>query len=158
MRSAIRRGWVLSGVTLCAVLAGPVAIAQASDNAMRRTLNSYAPKIVKDEDAVKNGLTGYPHGKVKPLVRALNHEVGDLRALKRKLAHESASSARGAKAKRLLINGLGLIANAYGALRRDVQAAHGGPVPKSKVAAAVSTDKKGRAKLLAGLKLLHRAA
>ena len=155
MRRAIRRGWALSAVALCAVLAGPVAIAQASDNTMRKTLNSYAPKIVKDENAVKNGLSGYPQGKVRPLVRALNREVADLRALKRKLAHESASSARGAKAKRLIINGLGLIANAYTAPRRDVQAAHGGPVPKSKVAAAVRTDKKGRIKLLAGLKLLQ---
>ena len=155
MRRAIRRGWVLSGVALCAVLAGPVAIAQASDNTMRRTLTNYAPKIVKDENAVKKGLTGYPQGKVKPLVRALNHEVRDLRALKRKLAGESASTAKGAKAKRLIISGLGLIANAYVALRRDVQAAHGRAVPKSKVSAAVRTDQKGRAKLLAGLKLLN---
>ncbi|MBV9684308.1 MAG: hypothetical protein JO046_21135 [Solirubrobacterales bacterium] len=155
MPSAIGRGWVLSGIALCAVLAGPVAIAQASDNTMRATLNHYAPKIVKDENAVRTGLIGYPQGKVKPLVRALNHEVGDLRALKRKLAQEQASSARGTKAKRLIIKGLGLIANAYGALRRDIQAAHGGAVPRSKVAAAVRTDKKGRAKLLAGLKLLR---
>ena len=154
MPSAVRRCWVLSGIALCAVLAGPVAIAQASDNTIRATLNSYAPKIVKDENAVKSGLIGYPHGKAKTLVRALHHEVGDLRALKRKLAHESPSSARGAKAKRLIVNGLGLIANAYTALRRDIQAVHGGPVPKAKVAAAVRTDKKGRAKLVAGLKLL----
>ena len=97
MPRALRRCWVLSGIALCAVLAGPVAIAQASDNTMRATINSYAPKIVKDENAVKNGLTGYPHGKVKPLLRALNHEVSDLRALKRKLADESPSSARGAE-------------------------------------------------------------
>ena len=154
MPRALRRCWVLSGVALCAVLAGPVAIAQASDNTMRATINSYAPKIVKDENAVKTGLMGYPHGKVKPLVRALNHEVSDLRALKRKLAHESPSSARGTEAKRLIINGLRLIANAYTALRRDIQAVHGGAVPRAKVAAAVRTDKKGRAKLLAGLKLL----
>jgi len=152
--SAVRRCWVLSGVALCAVLAGPVAAAQASDNTIRTTLNNYSPRIVKDENAVKSGLMGYPQGKVKPLVRALNHEVRDLRALKGKLAHESASSPRGAKAKRLIIRGLGLIANAYGALRGDVQAAHGGAVPKSKVAAAVRTDQKGRGKLLAGLKLL----
>jgi len=155
VRSAKRRCWVLSGIAVCAVFAGPVAIAQASDNTMRTTLNNYAPKIAKDENAVKSGLTGYPQGKVKPLVRALKREVSDLRALKRKLARESASSARGIKAKRLIIRGLGLIANAYGALRRDVQAAHGGAVPKSKVAAAVRTDKKGRVKLLAGLKLLR---
>ena len=158
MPSAIRRFWVLSGIALCAVLAGPVAMAQASDNTMRRTLNNYAPKIVKDENAVKTGLVGYPQGKVKPLVHALNHEVGDLRALKGKLARETPSTSRGTKAKRLIISGLGLIANAYGALRRDIKVARGGPVPQAKVAVAVRTDKKGRTKLLAGLNLLRRAA
>ena len=67
---------------------------------------------------------------------------------------ESASSAAGSKGKKDIVKGLTLIANAYGALRHDVQVANGGPVPASKVNAAVSTDKKGRKKLLAGLKLL----
>jgi hypothetical protein len=151
---AIRRCSVLSGVALCAVLVGPVAVAQASDNTLRSTLNTYAPRIQKDENAVKNGLVGYPQGKVRPLVRALNHEVGDLHALRNKLSHESGSSAKGRKAKTDIVKGLSLIANAYGALRKAVQAAHGGPVPTAKVNAAVATDKKGRKKLLAGLHLL----
>jgi hypothetical protein len=151
---AIRRCSVLTGVALCAVLGGGVGIAQASDNTLRATLNTYAPKISKDENAVKNGLIGYPKGKPKPLVRALNHEVGDLHKLRSKLKHEKASSARGKKAKTDIVKGLGLIANAYGALRTAVQAAHGGPVAKSKVNAAIATDKKGRKKLLAGLHLL----
>lgn len=155
MPRVIRRCSLLSGVALCAVLGGPIALAQASDNTLRATLNSFAPKIVRDENAVKNGLIGYPQGRVKPLVHALTHEVSDLHSLKRKLAHDSASSASGAKAKADIVRGLGLIATAYGALRRDVQNAHGGPVPRSQVTAAVNTDKKGRAKLLAGLKLLQ---
>ena len=145
---------VLSGLALCAVLAGPVAAAQATDNTLRTTLNTYAPKIVSDENAVKSGLSGYPQGKVRPLVRALKHEVADLHALKAKLSHESASSAKGRRAKKKIIAGLGLIATAYGALRADVQAAHGGPVSRAKVSAAVQTDKRGRTKLLAGLHLL----
>jgi hypothetical protein len=142
------------GVALCAVLGGPIALAQASDNSLRTTLNNFAPKIVKDENAVHNGLIGYPQGKVKPLVRALSHEVSDLHSLKHKLAVDSASSAQGAKGRTDIIKGLGLIASAYGALLRDVRAAHGGPVPPSKVNAAVKTDKKGRKNLLAGLHLL----
>ena len=157
MVRAIRRYWVLSGVALCVVLAGPVAVAQASNNTLRATLNSYSGKIVKDENAVKNGLIGYPQGKVRPLLRALKHEVADLHALKAKLTNESASSARGRKAKKEIINGLGLIANAYGALRGDVQAAHGGAVSRAKVNAAVRTDQTGRKKLLAGLQLLKHA-
>ena len=145
---------VLSVLALCAVLAGPVAAAEATDNTLRTTLNTYAPKIVSDENAVKSGLSGYPQGKVRPLVRALKHEVADLHALKAKLSHESASSAKGRRAKKKIIAGLGLIATAYGALRADVEAAHGGPVSRAKVSAAVQTDKRGRTKLLAGLHLL----
>ena len=36
-------------MALCAVLGGPVAIAQASDNTLAGTLNTYATKIIKDE-------------------------------------------------------------------------------------------------------------
>jgi hypothetical protein len=151
---AVLRFSLLSGVALCAALGGAIAVAQASDNTIKHTLNSFAPKIVKDENAVKNGLKRYPQGKVSPLTRALKHEVRDLHALKSKLSHESASSAAGAKAKTNIITGLRLIASAYAALRNDVVAAHGGPVPAAKVGAAVNTDKKGRKKLLAGLKLL----
>lgn len=154
MPRAIRRCSVLLGVVLCAVLGGPLAVAQASDNSLRATLNSYGPKIVKDENAVKNGLIGYPQGKVRPLVRALIHEVSDLHALKKQLAGESPSSAKGRTAKADIVKGLGLIASAYGALRKDVQDAHGGPVPRAQVNAAVATDRKGRRKLLAGLHLL----
>jgi hypothetical protein len=150
----IRRCSVLSGLALCALLIGAVGVAQASDNTLRATLNAYGPKILHDENAVKSGVIGYPKGKVKPLVRALTHEVADLHALRKKLNHESASSARGKKAKGDIILGLSLIANAYGALNHDIQVAHGGAVPAAKVNAAIATDKKGRNKLLAGLHLL----
>jgi hypothetical protein len=151
---AIRRCSVLTGVALCAVLVGGVGVAQANDNTLRTTLNAYSQKIVNDENAVAAGVKGYPKGKVKPLLRALNHEVADLHALQRKLMHEHASSARGKKAKREIVKGLSLIASAYSALRADIQAAHGGPVPASKVNAAVATDRKGRKQLKAGLHLL----
>ncbi len=155
MPRAVRRLSVLSGVALSAILGGPLAVAQASDNSLRTTLNRYAPKIVKDENAVSAGINGYPQGKVTPLVHALNHEVSDLHKLKSKLAHESASSARGAEAKSDIVKGYGLIAKAYVSFRKAVQAADGGPVPSAPVNAAVKTRNKGRSKLLAGLKLLR---
>jgi len=152
----IRRLTLLSGLALCALLGGPLAAAQASDNSLRATLDSFGPKIAKDESAVKQGLTvDYPEGKWRPLTRALKHEVGDLHSLKSQLSNESASSATGAKAKRDIIKGLGQIASAYGTLRKDVLAVHGGPVPAAKVNAAVSTDKKGVKVYKAGLKLLR---
>jgi hypothetical protein len=151
---SVRRFSLLSGLALCAVLGGPIAVASASDNTLRATINGFAPKIVKDENAVKKGLKEYPKGKSKPLIRALKHEVSDLHALNKALKAESASSAKGSKGKKDVVKGLGLIASAYSALERDVQAAHGGAVPASEVNAAVATDKKGRTKLLAGLRLL----
>jgi hypothetical protein len=131
-----------------------VAVAQASDNTIKATLNAYGPKILKDENAVKNGIVVYPQGHWKILTRALKHEVGDLHALRNKLRHESASSARGRKGKKDVVRGLSLIANAYGALRTAVLSVHGGAVPQSKVNAAIATDKKGRKALKAGLHLL----
>ena len=154
MPRGVRRFLLLSGAASCAVLGGAIAVAQASDNSLRTTLNGFAPKIVKDENAVKARLNGYPAGGATPLTHALSHEVRDLNALKSKLARESASTATGAKAKTNIIKGLGLIASAYAGLRNDVLAANGGPVPAPEVNAAVNTDKTGRKKLLTGLKLL----
>ena len=125
-----------------------------NDNSLRATLNSFGPKIAKDERAVSNGLNEYPKGKSKPLINALTHEVGDLHSLRSQLSRESPSSAAGAKAKTDIIQGLGLIASAYTALRDDILASHGGPVPAAEVNAAVNSDMKGRKKLQAGLKLL----
>ena len=164
MPRSVRRFSLLSGVVLCAILGGPLAVAQASDNTIRSTINHYAPIICAhttasgictkgEEAAVTRGLEGYP-GSHQRLVSALGREVATLRAMKRKLISESASSAAGSKGKKDIVEGLTLIANAYAALRHDVQVANGGAVPASNVNAAVSTDKKGRKKLGAGLTLL----
>ena len=153
MQLAVRRFSLLSGVALCAILGGSIAVAQASDNSLRATLNSFGPKIKKDEHAVKIGLKGYRKGS-RPLTRALKHEVGDLHALSSQLSPEPASSAVGAKAKTEIIKGLGLIASAYATLRKDVLAVHGGSVPPAKVNAVQKTDRKGQKIYLAGLKLL----
>jgi hypothetical protein len=144
----------MAGVAGCALLGGPVAVAQASDNTIKATLNHYAPKIQHEENAIKSGIAGYPKGRVRPLVRALNNEVGTLHKLNFKLRHERASSPTGRKAKADIVTGLKLIAAAYTALRNDVLAAHGGAVPASQVNFAVHKDKRGRTKLLAGIKLL----
>lgn len=153
MLRGVRRFSLLSGVALCAILGGPIAVAQASDNSLRATLNSFGPKIKKDEHAVKIGLKGYRKDS-RPLTRALKHEVGDLHALKSQLSPEPASSAAGAKAKTDILRGLGLIASAYATLRKDVLAVHGGPVPVAEVNAVQKTDRKGQKIYLAGLKLL----
>jgi hypothetical protein len=150
----VRRYSLVAGVALFALMVGPVAAAQASNATIVATLNQWGPKIVKDENAVAKGLKGYPQGKAKPLVKALNHEVSDLHRLNHTLRGESASTKAGRKGKNKVTKGLGLIATAYASLSRDVKQANGGPVAASKVNAAVATDKKGRKDLKAGLKLL----
>lgn len=104
-RSVLRR-WVLSGAVVCAVFAGPVAVAQASDNDIRTTLNLYAPKIVKDENAVKKGLKEYRNSS-RPLTRALKHEVSDLHALGKRCATSPRPRPRGIRARRTSSRGSG---------------------------------------------------
>lgn len=143
--------WITSWIQ---AVAPPSPNPTTNDDSLRATLTSFGPKIVKDENAIKKGLAGYPNGRVKPLTRALKHEVGDLQALELQLSQESPSSPAGAQAKTDIIQGLGLIAFAYSSLRHDVLAVHGGPVPAAQVTAAVNLDKQGRKKLQAGLTLL----
>ena len=158
MRAVIRRFSVLSCVTVFGVVGGLVTVARANDNDLRGTLTKHVPNIVKDDETLNHGLRKYAHGRAKPLVRALNREVADLDTMRSQLKRESASSARGAKAKSLVINGLGLIASAYTRLRKDVQAAHDGTVPAAEVKVAVSMRTRGRTRLLTGAKLLRLTA
>jgi len=149
---SVRGCAVAAAVAVCAVLAGPLASAQASNATLRATVNSYNSRIRHDEARVLDGLSAYKNHHPAPLIRAIRHEVRDLNALKRQLAGESGSTARGRAAKSDIIQGVGLIASAYVALERDVQAPSGfRPVSLAKVRAKVI---RGRAKLLAGLKLL----
>jgi hypothetical protein len=152
---SVRRYAFSSGVALIALLAGPIAGAQASDSTIVGTVNHWLPAIVRDENAVKAGLTAYTHHKVKPLVKALNHEVGDLHTLQHTVSGETASSANGRQAKAKIVKGLGLIAKAYGTLAKDVKASHGNGVPPALLRSAVNTDQKGRRAFQAGIKLLE---
>ncbi len=147
---------LLAAAALCAALAGPIANAQASNAGIRTTFKNYNPKLNRDEARVLDGLATYEQRHdAAPIIRALRHEVADIRKVKGRLEHESASSAKGAKAKSEITRGLGLIATAYGALATDVQRASAGhPVPHSMLVALQKTDRKGRAQLVAGLKLL----
>ena len=122
---------------------------------MSRCVASYNARIYKDEASVANGLGAYKARHPAALVRALTHEVADLRTLRDKLSHESASTPRGTRGKHDITTGLGLIAIAYEALALDIKNSSATrPVAQSKVLAAIKTDKKGRDELTAGLKLL----
>lgn len=110
---------------------------------------------MRDEGGVLHGVAAYKKHHASVLVRALRREVTDLRSLRGKLIRESASTARGRRGKSDVTQGLGLIASAYAALARDVAASSRSmSVSRAKVLAAVAADRRGRAKLRAGLKLL----
>ena len=165
MPRGVRRFSLLSGVALCAILGGPIAVAQASDNTIKNTLNRFAPIICAretasglctkgEEAAVTSGLKGYP-GSEKRLARALGREVATLQTLKRshqrigflgcRLRGEEGHR-QGAQPDRVRVQ------HAAQARARCAR----GPVPAAQVNAAVKTDKQGRKKFLAGLNLLKK--
>jgi hypothetical protein len=156
MNRRLRRSPVLSAIAVCAILAGPVAAVQASDSSVRATIDAYNGRIAKDEARIVTTAAIYNKThRPMPLVTALNHEVGDLRALQGKLAHESATTTRGRNGKNDVVKGLGLIATGYTALAKDVRAAGAQrPVSAAQVSAARSADRKGHNLVVAGLKLL----
>ena len=158
MNRLVRRGPMLSAIAACAVLAGPVAGAQASDSTIRATIDAYNARIAKDEARIEKAAAGYDRTRhATPLVNALNHEVGDLHALRTKLARDSGSTAHGRRGTADVVKGLGLIATGYTALARDVKAAGANKsVPTSQVNAARAADRKGHNLVVAGLKLLSK--
>jgi hypothetical protein len=158
VRAVVRRFSVLSCLTVFGVIGGIVTVARANDSDLRCTFTKDVPNVIKDEQTLKHALPKYARGRAKPLERALNREIADLDRLRSQLKRESASSARGAKAKSLIINGLGLIASAYTRFHKDVRAGHDGPVPAAEVKVALKVRTQGRAELLAGAKLLALTA
>ncbi|MDQ6775092.1 MAG: hypothetical protein M3071_02480 [Actinomycetota bacterium] len=156
MSRLVRGCSVLSVLATCAVLAGQVVSAQASDNTIRATIISWNGRIKHDEQAVAKASRRYEHnGQTAAVIKTMTHEDRDLHRLIGRLDGESASSARGAIGKADITAGLGLIATAYGNLAHAYKLLHTAtPVPRAKILATVSLDRKGRAKVRAGIRLL----
>ncbi len=155
MFRSVRSGVVVAAVA-CGVLAGPIGIAQASNSSIVATFRAANGRLNRDEATASKRLNAYKRDhRAKPLVSALRHEVGDIRALNRKLKGERASTAKGRRGKASITKGLSLIGNAYSQLANEIQRAHAGhPVSQAQFNATVATDRKGRNKLIAGLRLL----
>jgi hypothetical protein len=151
-----RSWWLAAAVAACAALAGPSGVARASDASIASTFAAASRHLNADEAAVAKAVKRYQRsGRVHPVIAVLGHEVRDIRALRRAINHQSASTRKGRRGKADVISGLSLIGSAYSALASDIRSAHAGhPVPTSKVRAAVARERRGRAKLVAGLRLL----
>ena len=156
MHGLRRSRLIVLAIGFCCALAGPVSTAQASNASIVNTFRAGNARLSRDETKSRAALNTYLHThRARPVIAALRHEVRDMRALARAIRRESASSARGRRGKADITRGLMLIANAYSQLANEIKAAHSGhPVPLSKVNQTVATDRRGRSKLINGLRLL----
>jgi hypothetical protein len=150
-------GWsIAAAIAACFVLAGPISVARASDASIAGTFARASARLNRDEAAVAKAVKRYRrNGRVRPVLAVLRHEVRDIRGVRRAINRQSASTRKGRRGKADVISGLSLIASAYSALVTDIRKAHAGhPVPASRLRVTVARDRRGRAKLLTGLRLL----
>ena len=153
MRYLVRWRGVAAALGACAVLAGPIAAAQASNATLLATIKSGFPKIIKSQAKILDGLATYDktHSKT-PLIKAIKTQNGVLKALEVRLSHGSPSSAQGARGKAEVIKGLGLIVGSNTTLVKHLQS--GKSLSKAQSKAAVKAATKGNLDLSAGAKLL----
>lgn len=143
---------VAIGVVVAA-LAGP-AVAQGSDESLRAVIARAQARLIKDEARVLKTTGQYLQDKdARPVRRAIRREVTDLDSLRAAVRREPPSSTDGARGKRLVLSGLRSISAGYRrlgiVLTDDDRAA-----AKIEAAKAVKAARRGRSRLLAGLRLL----
>jgi hypothetical protein len=139
------------------VLAGPIAVAQASNASIIATFRAANGRFNRDEATLRKALNRFSSHKTgsKPVIKALRHEVRDIRPVNRRIKGERASTARGRRGKAAVTKGLTMIANAYAQLATDLQRARQGhPVSRAQLNAISAKARNGHNKLVAGLRLL----
>jgi hypothetical protein len=141
----------------CGGLAGPIAVAQASNASIIATFKAANGRFNSDEAALRKRLNAFAHHKTgaKPVIRALRHEVRDIRPVNRRIKGEHASSAKGRRGKAAVTKGLTMIANAYSQLASALQRAQAGhPVSRAQLNAISAKARSGHNRLVAGLRQL----
>lgn len=157
MPGAIRRAAAVCLLAGGLTAIGPVTVAQASDASIRATVRSDVPRITASQARIESGLARFQRrhspAALISAVRAQNRNLG---ALRRRLAGQAPSSARGRRGKSDIVRGLALIIHSNQVLIRDLhRSAHGRPTPRRELLAAVRTDKRGNRDIDAGGRLLH---
>jgi hypothetical protein len=148
---------VVVAAIACGVLAGPIAVAQASNASIIATFRAANGRFNSDEATLRKRLNAFAKHRTgaKPVIRALRHEVRDIRPVDRRIKGERASSAKGRRGKAAVTKGLTMIANAYSQLATDLQRAQAGhPVTRAQLNAISARARNGHNKLVAGLRLL----
>jgi hypothetical protein len=151
------RSWVVVAAIACGVLAGPIAIAQASNSSIIATFRAANARFNRDEATLKKRLTALANHKTgaKPVIAALRHEVRDIRPVKRRIKGERASTAKGRRGKAAVTQGLTMIANAYSQLANALQRARAGhTVTRAQLNAISARARNGHNRLVSGLRLL----
>jgi len=108
------RRFVLSGVAAvlaaAAMVGGPIAAANATDLTIKLALVHAAPGLSRSDLRLRSAFarcqTTHSAG---PVVRAIRAQDRDLSALRTRVRRSSASSSTGSRARRDIIDGLGLV-------------------------------------------------
>ncbi len=112
-RTKMLRAVLLLAVS-AAVLTGPVSGASASKASIKAALKSYSGKVDEAEGGVLTALGAYKASKEPaPVETALGKSVTVLKALKAKIAKQSAPSIKVKTAKTKLLKGIGAVIVAY---------------------------------------------
>jgi hypothetical protein len=142
---------------LCGVLTLPVAGASASDASIRGLIRAYGPEILVSEGHLVTALGKYKVTRNPTVVVTdLDHAIGVLRSLKRKIADQRAVATRVKEGKAKLVKGLDAVMIAYGHLKVAFGEKAGSPSAADENAKkAEAAVKRGRLDLAEGLKLLR---
>jgi hypothetical protein len=152
MRGGRRAVLATAAVMAAAALGAPAA--HASDDGLRGVIDRAGPKITNDESRILKREAQYlKDHKPGPVQRAIRREIRDIGTTRGQLRATSASTSKGARAKRLLLAGLGRIATAY--RRLDTALGSGDPASAGAQAKkAVKGAQRGRAEVQRAIKLL----
>jgi hypothetical protein len=141
-------------LTVASLLA--VANAPASAGSIKSLVTSYNGKIVASEGKLLAAIGEYKSTQdAAPVLRALDNAIGVLRALRSKIAKQSATAARVKKGRTDLEKGLQAVIAAYEHLKSAFSEKSGSPSASNEdTQKADMAVKTGRAELMQGLKLL----
>lgn len=141
---------------LCGALMIPVTGASASDASIKSLIKTYNSKLLVAEGHLVSAIGRYKENRnPAPVVTALDDSIDVLRALKTKIADQSAGSTAVKEGKAKLVKGLEAVISAYGKLKTAIGEKAGSPAAADENAKkADAAVKAGRLELAEGLKLL----
>lgn len=142
-------------LTLASLLA--VANAPASAGSIKSLVTSYNERIIASEGKLLSAIGEYKSTHdATPVMGALDNAIAVLRALKSRIATQSATATRVKKAKADLEKGLQAVIAAYEHLKRAFSEKSGRPSASNEdTLKADMAVRAGRADLMEGLKLLR---